>query len=132
MWFSEHSPSSLALQNSAAFPLKIWLCQVGRAPQPSAPHHPDDRSFQHVSRCHEEAETVILLLLPDEARNMSILGVPGYVLWTGILSVERNNVCSCLGDIFLFLWCSHFFNPLLLLLPNFPWQLHTLGTSRSC
>lgn len=80
VWFSEHSPSSLALQNSAAFPLKTWLCQVGRAPQPSAPHHPDDRSFQQVSRCHEEAEKVILLLSQMKPEICLYWDVPGYAL----------------------------------------------------
>lgn len=38
---------------------------------------PNDISFQQVSGCHEEAETVNLLLLPVEARNISMVGGPG-------------------------------------------------------
>lgn len=104
VWFSKHSPSSPALPNFAS----SW---AGCAKQSELPQcqplitgrecvvfdswtlsiflawrqGPKDTNFTQVSYCHEKAEAVIQLLLPDEARNMSMVGCPWghYVdLWT--------------------------------------------------
>lgn len=111
---------------TAAFLLKSSLCQAGRAspPPPSSQWRehvwlfwmlcfmpwretsPDDISFQQVSCCHEEAETMNLLVLLDEA-----WGCPGCALCTGVLSVVRNNMCSCLDDNFLLPMMFSFLQP---------------------
>lgn len=148
VWFSEHSPSSLALQNSAAFPLKSWLCQAGRAPP---------TSFTAERMCLILLNVMLFVLQGDKYQFSASLALPWgsrdcqfvassrwsqkYVyggMSQGVLcglvcSVWWGTTCTCaLVMTSSSLWCFHFFNPVLPWRPKFARQWYTVGTSRSC
>lgn len=152
VWFSEHSPSSLALQNSAVFPLKLAVPSRQRSPALPSP--------SNVGRiCFTLLDVMFFVLqgdrpkwyqfsaslwLPWGSRDCQLVASPSWsqeciyggrsqgVLCRLTRSVWWRTTCAhALVRTSSSLWCSHFSSPLLWP-PKSAWQLYTVGTSRSC
>lgn len=152
VWLSEHSPSSLALQNSAAFPLKSCQGQAGRA-SPSPPPVTVERACLILLDVMFYAlkgdkpkwyQFSASLLLPWRSGDYELVASPRWsqkyvyggmsqgVLCALVCSVWWGTTCAhALGTTSSSLWCSHFFNPVLLWPLRFAWQLYAVGTSSS-